>query len=372
MKIIKNSCLFICKLVQEWRKKVRFWIIYAICTLIVFRPFIPEVLTKLSSIIKSNKGQEIYKQLEDIFGIFSLCPTYIKYSFFIIYLLFSFILIYAMFMYKPKFNATNELHVFLHSTMKKVRCELKSSQNYKVVIDREINKIDKFPEPCNRSFKALIIQEIEEQDNYVRQFRENCKENNIYTYMGISHTPLILRAGSMLGDGIAILPIHKNRNEDFYRVLSNDKIYPKLNVKKAVVEAISDELIVAVSTSFLIEDYQLESFIPQSKHVIKFESTKLGVDIIQSNEQLEEYIKIILEELRSIVREKNIKTIHICISSSAIFTFVLGQRLSKTYDREIIIYHYQYIKSKDDKSKTLYYPWGIKLFEDSKTCIVKN
>ena len=86
----------------------------------------------------------------------------------------------------------------------------------------------------------------------------------------------------------------------------------------------------------------------------------MGYDVIESEEQINHYKKIIFDSIREICREKNIKTIHLCMSTSVAFTFALGQGFSKNYDPDVIIYNYE-------KQE---YVWGLKLFEKSEDSII--
>ena len=99
----------------------------------------------------------------------------------------------------------------------------------------------------------------------------------------------------------------------------------------------------------------------------RFNTEKDGIieilnEIFQKNSgwNTNQYKKIIFEEIREVCRDKKIKLIHLCISSSVAFTFALGQGFSKNYDPEVIIYNYE-------KQE---YAWGLKLFERSENSII--
>lgn len=202
---------------------------------------------------------------------------------------------------------------------------------------------------------------VKELDKYVENFMEE-KNEKYYAFAGILHTPFILRLGYKVGDGTYFKLFHKKRNEDEFKLLISKKTYsgnyPKLKVEKKLRE--SDTLIVSIATTFPITDKQLNIFDINNNSFLKFETEDKGFDVIIAEQQVDDYKKIIFENIREIVRIENIKKIHLCISSSVAFTFALGQGFSENYDPEIIIYNFEGQQ----------YTWGIKLFEKAENSIV--
>lgn len=205
---------------------------------------------------------------------------------------------------------------------------------------------------------TAIVKKI---DEYAESFMES-KDEKYYAFAGILHTPFILRLGYKIGDQTYFKLFHKKRDENYFKLLKDNSTYignySQLKVEKELTE--SDELIVSISTTFEITKEQLKKFNTDKNNYIKFETETKGFDVIESEEQVNKYKKIIFDEIRAIYKEKNIKTIHLCISSSVAFTFALGQGFSKNYDPEVIIYNFE-------KQE---YVWGIKLFEESKDSII--
>ena len=261
-----------------------------------------------------------------------------------------------------------DIHVFTHSTFK--HSQFKLEENLNPVIDGEFSAIDEVPDINDDDFTGKMNCLVYRQDLEIKKFSNKMNSNFKYGYLGISHTPLIVRAGNVLGDGIKLVPFHKKRGYDFYSILNKDTDFPKLKIKKEYINSESNELIVTIATSFEIQEYQIEEFDINNKSLIMFESEKLGVDIILSEVQLEEYVEYILIKIRELIKNNNIQRTHFCISSSVFLQFFLGQRLSNTYDREIIIYHFNAPKS--EEYNHVYYPWGIKLFSDSMDCTINK
>lgn len=256
------------------------------------------------------------------------------------------------------------IHILGHSTLGKTQFRLdeKSSQTVELNIDEldlieDMKKIDGDYDELNYV--------INKQDIFIEKFKEKINNNDRYGYMGISHTPLILRAGYQIGDETRFAMFHKKRNMNYYEELDDSGIYVPINIEKKEIKDNCEELIVAVSTTFPIEDYQLNILQTEDKSILKFKTDDMGFDVITSEKQVEDYVRNILKEMRQIVREKEITKIHMVISSSIAFTFAMGQAISSHYDPEIIIYHF-------DINKPKQYPWGISLFEDYKKCAVVN
>lgn len=199
-------------------------------------------------------------------------------------------------------------------------------------------------------------------DDISKKFMES-NENNVFAFGGIMHTPLILRLGYEIGDETYFKLLHKKRNDDSFKLLKDNKTYvgnyPAIKIIEKNVKD-SSELIVSIATTFEITNEKLKKFDIDKNSYIKFQTETLGFDIIESEEQIEHYKKIIFKAIREMYKEKEIKVIHLCISSSVAFTFALGQGFSENYDPKIIIYNYE-------KQE---YVWGLNLFEKSDDCIV--
>ena len=202
---------------------------------------------------------------------------------------------------------------------------------------------------------------VKKIDEYAERFMEK-KDEKYYAFAGILHTPFVFRLGYKIGDQTYFKLFHKKRDEKIFKLLKDNSTYvgnyPQLEVEKELAE--SNELIVSISTTFEITKEQLRKFDIDKNNYIKFKTTEMGFDVIESEEQIDYYKKIIFDSIRKICREKNIKTIHLCISSSVAFTFALGQGFSKNYDPNVIIYNYENQE----------YAWGLKLFEKSEDSII--
>lgn len=206
---------------------------------------------------------------------------------------------------------------------------------------------------------------VNKQDSYIKEFENNLRSGITCGYMGLAHTPLILRAGYKLGDGSKIRIFHKKRDSEYYAELSEEENNVLIGIDRKEIKKKSDELILGISSTFDISNDDLEILEPKHKNLIIFKTESLGFDVITSKKQVENYIRYIMKIVRDFIKENNINKIHMVISSSVAFTFALGQAIGENYDPEIIIYHY-------DRKHPKKYPWGIQLSRDGRECIIEN
>lgn len=294
------------------------------------------------------------------------------YLLFVVIILIWMLKVYFYFIYKePVGNKKKIIHIMAHSSKNKSQFKLNKSLLEEHEIDiNEIDLVDEMNNINNNYKKINYIVSV--QDSNIENFKNKINDNDRYGYMGIAHTPLIVRAGYKIGDETRFVLFHKKRNidVDYYDELDYSEEYKKIKIEKIKVNKDSRELIVAISTTFQIKDEDLGVFAPDKKSVLKFCIENLEnseFDVIKSYKQVNEYITTILKEIRRIKQENNITKVHMVISSSVAFTFALGQALSSNYDPEIIVYHYD-----SNSPDGICYPWGISIFKNCEDCVVIN
>lgn len=206
---------------------------------------------------------------------------------------------------------------------------------------------------------------IKKQDLMIDSFMKEINNDDIFGYVGIAHTPLIFRAGYRIGDETNMMLFHKNRNEYAYKGLNHNDSFPKLLVERELIDDTATEMLVSVATTFSINDKDLEVFQLDNKSIIKLWTDAFGFDVIQSQNQVDEYVSIIMKKLRHITENRTIEKVHLVLATSVSMTFALGRSVSKNYDPEIIVYHY-------DATTSSKYPWGISIFKNSSDSLVIN
>ncbi|PWW86762.1 hypothetical protein CYK62_14565 [Clostridium perfringens] len=328
--------------------------------------FSNNILSYLGDNVKSKKFKEYALEIHDYKLVMDMFDKRITYGIAILLIIILVLSVISRFIKEKK----EEIHILAQTTFKESQFEL--NENREIIIDINLNVKSEVPNIDDLNFKEKMNALVCRQDSEVNSFKNKINNKYDYGYMGISHTPFILRFGSELGDGIKLIPLHKKRNDKFYSILNKKKEFPELKIIKKISNIDSRELIISIATTNEIKDYQLYEFDIENKNLIMFECEVLGFDVIESEIQLNNYIEIILVNIRNIIKNNNIKKTHLVISSSITFTLALGQRLTNSYDREIIIYNYGYIPAKDNKSKDIYYPWGINLFKAGIDCVIKK
>ncbi|WMJ81470.1 SAVED domain-containing protein [Clostridium sp. MB40-C1] len=249
-----------------------------------------------------------------------------------------------------------------HSSMSPVQFKAETNSEYEV---REINLIDNMKE--NEDDYNKIKYAINKQDKFVDEFKRNINSKYEYGYMGIAHTPLILRMGNQIGDEIDVVLFHKYRtgNTKVFKELSNNKEFKHLSILRSHLKESSNELIVGLSTTYPIKYEELDILKPDDKNIIIFglNPEELRFDVITSEKQVEDYTQYIMKEVRSVVKDNNITKIHMVLSTSVAMTFAVGQAISLNNDPSVTIYHY-------DINNSRKYTWGIDLSKDYDKCIV--
>lgn len=247
-----------------------------------------------------------------------------------------------------------------HSSMSKVQFKVQTNSKYK---NEEINLISDMNDIGSDYEKIKYV--VNRQDKFIEEFKQNINNVCEYGYMGIAHTPLILRMGSQIGDEVAITLFHKYRTgkTKVFRELEEYKNFKGIEVTTEILDKSSDELIVGLSTTYPIKYDELKIFKPDDKNILIFSSEQLGCDVITSKNQVEYYVQFMMNSIKQVVKDKNITKIHMVLSTSVAMTFALGQAISVNNEPELIIYHY-------DKSKSEIYTWGINLFKNYNDCLV--
>lgn len=205
-----------------------------------------------------------------------------------------------------------------------------------------------------------IRKAIEKQDTAFENIKIHNWRSTIF-YFGVAHTPLIFRLGYQFGQKANIRLLHRfrpNGNEQEFVELppiDNDKL-ARLKRARSNFEIQSNELLVAISTSYPIIEDNLRAIDPDGKmyrYWVQVADEDNGVDFFNSYHKIRSYAGSFEEDIEKLVRHKNIKTVHIVISSSVSFTFYLGQLMNNNQFEKIIVYHYDHTR----------FTWGIDIME---------
>lgn len=247
-----------------------------------------------------------------------------------------------------------KLFLIQHQTMAydlaEMNKKLKNKYYFKENVLQQVNEV---------STDNVQVSAIEDIDQMALEAQ---KSINQIAYYGIAHTPLIFRLGFKIGDQNNVILLHKKRsNNELFEEWTNEKTSIKIFFNEENATISSTELIVAISTSFEVQEQHLALLNPENKHILFFQTNNLDVDCILSYEDAESLRANILLIIREFVKKYKIDKIHMVISSSVAFTFFLAQGYSAHHDPEIIVYHY--VQGK--------YSWGINMNKSAGESYVK-
>lgn len=208
----------------------------------------------------------------------------------------------------------------------------------------------------NSIIKALI-----EIDTIYSKYK-NTAFSEIF-YYGVSHIPLVFRLGYQFGQSRKIQFLHrfrKNESDQEFKILpEQDDVPPTLTTHRIDEENLQgnhDELIVAISTTYPIKESDI-SFIDKEnkklRYIFDVEESAYSFDYFSSMKQMQSCVNRLVSDIRKLVKQYNISTIHILISSSVPFTFYFAQQLNTQQFPKMIVYQYENQK----------YTWGIDISE---------
>lgn len=218
-----------------------------------------------------------------------------------------------------------------------------------------IKKLQQTDEIKKLSLDSDIVTVVD--DMAIKAQKSKCQ----VVYYGVAHTPLVFRLGLKFGDQDNVKLLHKKRsNEAEFEEWGKGSTGIWITPEEGNSSKKSDELIVAIGTSFEIKKEELKVLQPDNKHILYLQTNLLGFDNILSYEDAQSLRINILGQIRERVKKYSIKKIHMVISSSVAFTFFLAQGYSEHHDPEIIVYHY-------DKGR---YTWGINMSEQGRNAYI--
>lgn len=342
------------------------FVIMALTGVIALMFFMPEIAIELNETLDKLDNDGFKNCISTFTDINFLINKFIKidknwiiWPMFIIFILCIIVLI-MKFVYKNK-ELVDKV-IIGHSSMSKVQFIANTNSDYKV---EEINLIDDMKD-ITTNYEQIKFA-IKSQDKFVEEFKDKINSKYDYGYMGIAHTPLILRMGSQIGDELAITLFHKYRtgNTRVFKELNKNDDYYKINISMELLDRDSSELLVGLSTTNIIKYEELKILEPDNKNIIIFSCEELGFDVITSKNQVEDYVQYIMYNIRKVVKSKRITKIHMVLSTSVAMTFALGQAISENNDPKVIIYNF-------DINSTKKYTWGIELFKNYNECLVIN
>ncbi|NFA41580.1 SAVED domain-containing protein [Clostridium botulinum] len=199
-----------------------------------------------------------------------------------------------------------------------------------------------------------IINKIREQTLAFKSSSRGYKR----AFMGIVPIPFLIYMGSIIpklkfSEYLEI----QNRNSNKLILLDTTGTikYSPLQIRGDFNNSNKDdEIIIAVSTTAQIGDYNLVQFTNRQIDIRHIYLKEPGHGAIISVDQINNYAETIIEEILSIRRIKhNLKTVHLICASKPSLVFRLGQLIDNNTQLPIIISYQQ------NQGGQIEYPWGI-------------
>lgn len=261
-------------------------------------------------------------------------------------------------------NIQERMLVIMHNSLNQTNFRFNSElQNEYIVKKISFNQYQTFN--SNLPVDELIDRTITEVDLKAKEIRQYIAKGYQVGYAGIANIPATFMLGYELGDENSKIYFHKYHGKQTNVNLKDDKFHKldKKNVRgifeKEILQESSDftesgNIVLLISLTQPIEESDYTSIVGKNDYVFKYKSSdKIDYDVIDSENQIDEYTDQIISDIAEIQKQKNVKQIRICVAASGAFIFGLGTKFSKTQNKTTIIFHFENSN----------YPWGINVTE---------
>lgn len=168
-------------------------------------------------------------------------------------------------------------------------------------------------------------------------------------FFSICDIPFIVKIGYLIGDGTrAIRYLHYVRSKGKCIEIKGNK--EDIEFTGNFTSKDSKQLLVTVSSSFLVNHDALnEKF--SSMNLLSIKTNKVDVDCITSLNDLNRFCDFVIDAMRE--KATDVTEVHLILATSSSVALAIGQRISNTMDRPIIVYQFENSNVVDNR------PWGI-------------
>ena len=259
---------------------------------------------------------------------------------------------------KAKDYYKNKLLIIEHSSFNAMNFKIDEANlkdySYNKLVLNQFETMEKAQSLLSDRIAIAIMDQID----FLKQIRKFVTKGYGLAYLGIAHTPLIFLLGFLVGDENNVKLFHKRRddaNDDKFHLLSSINYSESLSRQCDEFATKSfNTVLLCIETTFKITDDDIKCIRNNNDYVLRYATANKGYEVIYSAKQINEYVKMIKDDLHSICISNHVKKIKICIASSVAFTFALAQSFSANHDPEIEVFHY-------DTKNVLKYSWGINI-----------
>lgn len=257
-------------------------------------------------------------------------------------------------------NLQERLLVVMHNSLNQTNFRFgRELQNEYIVKKMCFNQYDTFHSTLPMT--ELINRTIAEVDLKAKEIKDYIAKGYQVGYAGIANIPATFMLGYELGDENSKIYFHKYHGSQTNINLKDDNFHKlgRKNVRgtfeKETLQESSDltrpgNIVLLISLTQPIKEPDYTSIVGDNDYVFKYKtSDKIDYDVIDSENQIDEYADQIISDISALQKQSNINEIRICVAASGAFVFGLGTKFSKTQNKTTIIFHFQNSN----------YPWGI-------------
>lgn len=269
-----------------------------------------------------------------------------------------------------KNNLQEKVLIVLHNSLNQTSFRFSGElQNEYIVKKICFNQYDTFH--SNLPIHEMINRTITEVDLKANEIRQFIAKGYHIGYAGIANIPATFMLGYELGDENAKIYFHKfhgrqtsfNFEDDKFHKLTKKNVrgtFEKEILQESLDVSKSGNIVILISLTQPIKESDFASITGKNDYIIKYTtSDKTDYDVIDSENQIDDYTNQILSDIAEIQKKPNINQIRIGVAASSAFIFGLGTKFSKTQNKTTIIFHFE----KDN------YSWGINV-TDKKAVII--
>ena len=184
---------------------------------------------------------------------------------------------------------------------------------------------------------------IDKQEKTMRKARKGSKKNDSLAYLGFPHVPIGFVDGYNFSDTDNVVlyeydgAIGNNPDKEFFELKKSYNSDLQLQSNYENYELKGDEIILKVEQSFDIKDNEIKNVVGDLD-VINLSNKDRKRWGIKSYSDVDKFAKE-FEKILSWAKSKDIKTIHLVMTTPVSLTFTLGQVVAH-YSPNIVIYNY--------------------------------
>lgn len=275
--------------------------------------------------------------------------------------------------------------IFLHSFYKKAEAKLNKPKKLFIAVIHK--SIDDYIKPIYSKLDNFILEEFQIQEieidqtiiykngnleypeasilyqndilSKIKALTDNNREFEI-AYFGLAHIPLVWLLGNKIADKFEInyyeydrISAKWNRLERIQHESNN--FY---NLQEITLENESQNGIIKIEISYEIENTEVFQVVDNHKYFTTLKLNSVGLDRITNLNQIDKLTQSFRCEVDKLIKDSNIKYLHIFYSGPVSLGLSLSRKISKRTDPNFIVYNYT-------RNSSPKYKWAILMSNDN-------